>query len=215
MSSASDQARPAEPADPISSAWTSGAIWVAATAAAAAAVGDGLGHGGRALVDGLRGRPAGRRRSPKSVPAAAVVITGTPKCSDSVVVISGIRAPPPADATATRSADRAPLRSSVSCSTPAKSVSGWRIASSSSLRVRRTSPRCPGSSATSEVAAVVDSRSLAARHCARSRLSGPIADVPDTSTEPASDRPSRTRVSTAWSIRSPDNSVCRTVGPIG
>ena len=31
-------------------------------------------------------------------------MTGTPKCSDSVVVMSGMRAPPPADATATRPA---------------------------------------------------------------------------------------------------------------
>ena len=116
-----------------------------------------------------------------------VVMTGTPKCSDSVVVMSGMRAPPPADATA--ASPRAPLRSSVSCSAPANSLSGCRIASSSSLRVSRTSPRCPGSSATSEVAAVVDSRSLAARHWLRSLLSGPIAEVPVTSTDPASDSP--------------------------
>jgi hypothetical protein len=59
------------------------------------------------------------------------------------------------------------------------------MASSSSLRVSRTSLRCPGSSADSVVTAVVDNRSLAPRHWPRSRLNDPIADVPERSIVPA------------------------------
>ena len=55
---------------------------------------------------------------------------------------------------------------------------------------------------------------LGAAALARSRVSDPIADVPARSTEPAADRSPITWVSTAWSMRSPDRSVCRTVGPI-
>ena len=89
---------------------------------------------------------------------------------------------------------------------------GCRIASSSSLRVSRTSLRCPGRSATSEVTLAVDSRSLAPRHWPRSRVSDPIADVPDRSMLPAADRSLITWVSSAWSTRSPERSVWRTVG---
>ena len=181
-----------------------GAIAVAAAAAAATP--------GAADSDVLPSStvPRAARRPP---PIAAVnsgcpvVMTGTRKCSDNVVVMIGMRAPPPTEATATRSAVRIPLRSKVSWTTPTKSASGLRIASSSSLRVSRISPLCPGSSATREVTALVDSRSLAPRHWARSRLSEPIADVPDRSMVPAADRSLMTWVNNAWSMRSPDRSV--------
>ena len=122
-------------------------------------------------------------------------MTGTRNRSDNVVVTIGMRAPPPTDATATSS--RTPLRSNVSCSTPVKSDNGWRITSSNSVRVSRTSLRCPGTSATSEVTPDVDSRSFAARHWARNRVSDPIADVPDRSMVPAADRSFITWVSKA------------------
>ena len=161
---------------------TSGAIAVAAAAAAATP--------GATAIDVAPSSTVPRAAlSPPPIAAVnsgcPVVMTGTRKCSDSVVVMNGMRAPPPTEATATRSAARIPLRSKVSCTTPTKSASGARIASSSSLRVSRTSLRCPGSSATSEVTAAVDNRSLAPRHWARSRVSEPIAEVPDKSMVPA------------------------------
>ena len=60
-----------------------------------------------------------------------------------------------------------------------------RIASSSSLRVSRTSLRCPGSSATNEVTrGWWTAVPWLPRHCARSRLSEPIAEVPARSMDP-------------------------------
>ncbi len=61
----------------------------------------------------------------------------------------------------------------------------------------------------------MDNRSLAPRHWARSRVSEPIAEVPDKSMVPAADRSLMTWVNSAWSMRSPDRSVWRTVAPIG
>ena len=75
--------------------------------------------------------------------------------------------------------------------------------------------RCRAASAGSDVTAAVDSRSLAPRHCARSRVSEPIAEVPDRSIDPAADRSPIDWVSNAWSMRSPERSRWRTVGPIG
>ena len=62
---------------------------------------------------------------------------------------------------------------------------------------------------------VVDSRSLAPRHWARSRLSEPIAEVPVRSTEPASDSPARTCVKHGLIDQVAGQVVWRTVGPIG
>ena len=185
-SSASDHASAPKVLDAgASCGCTSGAIAVAAAAAAATP--------GAAAIDVASSSTVPRTAlSPPPIAAVnsgcAVVMTGTRKCSDSVVVMIGMRAPPPTEATATRSAVRIPLRSRVSATTPTKSASGARIASSSSLRVSRTSLRCPGSSTTSEVTAAVDNRSLAPRHWPRSRVSEPIAEVPDKSMVPAADK---------------------------
>ena len=122
-------------------------------------------------------------------------MTGTPKCSDSVVVMSGMRAPPPVDATAARSDVR---RCGPASPAPRPRIGErCRMASSSSLRVRRTrrdarAGRLPGRWPRWSTAVP-----WPPRHWARSLFNGPIADVPDTSTAPASDSPSRTCVSSA------------------
>nr|CRL70765.1 hypothetical protein CPGR_02098 [Mycolicibacterium komanii] len=204
-SSASDHAR--APTDPdcggASSPWapTSGAIAVAAAAAAAAP-----GAADIAVIPSSTVPRTAASPPPSAADSSgwADVMTGARNRSESVVVMAGMRAPPPTDTTAASS--RTPLRCNVSCRTSAKPASGPRSTSSSSVRVRRTSLRCPGSSATNDVNAAVDSRSLAPRHCARSRDSDPIAEVLDKSTAPAADRSSMTWVNSAWSTRSPDRS---------
>jgi len=87
-----------------------------------------------------------------------------------------------------------------------------RIASSSSFLVRPTSPRIPVKSSLSVVTVLDESSSLALRHPARSRLSEPIAAVPDRSNEPVLGMLSITAANTAWSITSPQKSWYRTVG---
>ena len=92
--------------------FTSGAIAVAAAAAAATP--------GAAAIDVAPSSTVPRAAlSPPPIAAVnsgcPVVMTGTRKCSDSVVVMIGMRAPPPTEATATRSAARIPLRSRFSC----------------------------------------------------------------------------------------------------
>ena len=107
-----------------------------------------------------------------------VVITGTRKYRESVVVTAGMFAPPPAETTAARS--WIPLRANAFSNIATNLSSGVRIASSSSSRVTRISPVSPS---VRVVAALDDSSSLALRHAVRSRLSEPIATVPDGSKE--------------------------------
>ena len=164
---------------------------------------------------------AGPRATRSAAPIAAVaagrvvVTTGTRRCSDIVVVTTGIAAPPPIEATAARSAAADPGAGHVSCTAATRSANERCTVSSSSARVSRTSPRKPGRSAGTAVAVTVDSRSLAARHSARSRVSDPIAEVPVTSSGPPADNSATTWASRPWSIRSPEKSRRRTVGAIG
>ena len=151
-SGASDQAR----ATPVAGACSIGATGAAST----------TGAGAIAVALSSAG-PRAARSAPPIAPVRlgrGVVITGTRRCSDRVVVMTGMAAPPPIEATAARSAGRTPARSMVSCRTATNSDRARPIASSSSVRVSRTSPRKLGSSAGKAVTVTVDSRSLAARH---------------------------------------------------
>src|SRR6516165_2063604 len=139
-----------------------------------------------------------------------VVTTGTRRCPDSVVVTTGMFAPPPTETTATRS--RIPLRCNVSSSNATKLFSDSRIASSSSSLVSRISPRTPVKSSVNVVTVLDESCSLALRQAARSRLSEPIAEVPNGSNGPVLEILAITAVNNAWSIMSPEKSRCRTVG---
>ena len=128
--------------------------------------------------------------SPAPIAAAnsgcAPVMTGTRRCSDSVVVMIGMRAPPPTDATATssRGPNSAALQRVLELIDEAGRAVADRVVElvagdpNLAVGVRAVRP-------VSEVTADVDSRSLAARHWARNRVSEPIADVLDRSTEPA------------------------------
>ena len=119
-------------------------------------------------------------------PGWGSVTMGTRSCSDSRWVINGIAAPPPTVATADRLATGILLRSNISPSASRKPASGWSSRLSSSARVTRTSDTDPGSSTGMVVAVSADSRSLAARHSPRSRVSEPTAAVPAGSASSAS-----------------------------
>ena len=88
------------------------------------------------------------------------------------------------------------------------------MASSSSVRVSRTSPRKPRNCAGSEVTLAEDSRSLAARHSARRWVSEPMAGAGGVHRAAGGQFGDHVG-GTAWSIRSPEKSRCRTLAAIG
>ncbi|CAG7116065.1 hypothetical protein PICSAR205_04228 [Mycobacterium avium subsp. paratuberculosis] len=198
-----------------------GAGFAGGTAAVAVASARGSGRAAaRAVaVAGAAGAvnvaPASACATRNAAPTAAVscgcgvVATGTRKSRASVVVTAGRFAPPPVDTTAARS--RIPLRDNVSRSTLTKPPSAGAIASSSSARVSRISPRTPVSPSVRVVVVLADSCSLATRHPPRSRLSEPMAAVP-VGNAPVVGILATTTPSSAWSITSPEKSRCRTVG---
>ena len=142
-------------------------------------------------------------------------MTGACEWSESSEVISGMLAPPPMVTTAATFVQLILLRSNAFSSAVNTPSSVGAIRLSSSVRVTRIPEWYPGSSAISSVTVSVESRSLASRHSSRSLVSDPTAAVPAGSSPPALATTSRTWFSSAWSIRSPENSEYRVVSSIG